>query len=331
MGIISDRTAGFESLSKITISIIILLFLMVFPLIGDTYYIHLVILSLIWAVVSSAWNLIMGYAGITSFGTLAFFSVGAYVAGVSEVSTGLSPWLGLILGGSGAAMAGFIISFPCLRVSGLYIVLVTVAFHQVVPILIKLAGKWTGGDVGLIGMPNYQLWGFNFADSRIRYYYLIFFFFLFFHFIIFKIIRSRMGKAFVALRDEEAFAESLGVDRTRYSVAVFCISSFIMGVMGSLYVHYLKVATPRILEMELFASAIMMVIIGGLGKFPGVILSAFVVTFLNELLRTAGLIRPIIFGASIIAVILLFPEGFSGLIDRFTRYMGQTFEKIRAH
>ena len=330
MGISSEGTKGYENLYKTCSGVGLLLLLLVFPLFADSYYTHLVILSLIWAVVASAWNLIMGYAGIHSFGTLAFFSVGAYAAGMVEVWGGVSPWLGLLVGGICGALAGFIIGVPCLRVKGLYIVLVTVAFHQVVPILIKLGGEWTGSDVGLMGMPQYQLFGLDFGTDKIYYYYLAFVCFILFHFIIYKIIRSNMGLAFVALRDAEHFAESLGVNRTRFNLIVFVISSFIIGVMGAIYVHYLKVATPRILELEIFAGAIMIVVVGGLGQFPGVVLSAFLVTFLNEFLRTAGLIRPILFGAIMIAVIILVPGGMGSLIDSFYRFVARLFHKPKA-
>jgi branched-chain amino acid transport system permease protein len=325
MGLNKAAARPYETIFKTGSAILLLCVLAIFPAFGDAYYIHLVILSFIWAVVGSSWNLIMGYAGIHSFGTLAFFAVGAYSAGVLEVLTGLSPWMGLILGGIGAAFAGFIIGLPCLRLKGLYIVLVTVAFHQVIPIFIKLGAKWTGGDVGLMGMPQYNFFGYTFAGSKIAYYYLAFFLFLFFNFLIYRVIRSDLGLGFVALRDSEAFAESLGVNRTRSHLITFVISSFIIGIMGALYVHYLKVATPRILEIEIFAGAIMIVVIGGLGKFPGVLVTAFLVTFLNEFLRTAGLLRPIIFGALIIAVIILLPDGVSGLIDSFYRFLTKLF------
>jgi branched-chain amino acid transport system permease protein len=97
--------------------------------------------------------------------------------------------------------------------------------------------------------------------------------------------------------------------------------------MGAFYIHYLKVATPRTLEIEIFAAAIMMVVIGGLGKFSGAILGAFFVTFIDEWLRTAGLIRPIIFGAIIIVGIMLFPAGLSGLVESFYEWMDKTLGK----
>ncbi len=300
---------------KYSILGLLLVLLGIYPLVGDPYFTHLIILSLIWAVVASAWNLIMGYAGIHSFAQLAFFSIGAYAASMLEIFFKIDPWLGLPLGGLAAAVTGLVVAFPCLRLKGLYIVLVTVAFHQIIPVFIKVAGQWTGGDVGLVGMPHYQFFGFSFAKSKVGYYYLSLFLFLFMQYAIYRVIHSKIGLAFVALRDSEAFAESLGVNRTRYNIIVFLISSFITGMMGSLYVHYLKVATPRLLELETFSESIMMVVIGGLGKFPGAVVSAFLVTFVNEFLRTAGLIRPIIFGGIIILVIIIFPEGISRLIE----------------
>jgi branched-chain amino acid transport system permease protein len=305
--------------------ILILLLLAIYPFVGDPYFTHLIILSLIWAVVASAWNLIMGYAGIHSFAQLAFFAIGAYASSMLEILAGVNPWVALPLGGLLTALTGLIIAFPCLRLKGLYIVLVTVAFHQVIPVFIKLAGDWTGGDVGLVGMPHYIFFGFNFGRSKLGYYYLAFFLFLVMQYAMYRIIHSKIGLAFVALRDAEPFAESLGVNRTKFNIVVFVISSFITGTMGTLYVHYLKVATPRLLELESFSESIMMVVVGGLGQFPGVIVGAFLVTFVNEFLRTAGLIRPIIFGGIIILVIILLPEGLSGLIRSFNDWIEKLF------
>jgi len=310
---------------KKTVAILLFLFLMSCPWFSGPYYMHLIILCLIWAVVASAWNLIMGYGGIYSFAQLAFFTVGAYGAGMAEIWLKISPWPGLLIGGLISALAGTIIAFPCLKLKGLYICLVTIAFHQVIPVFIKLGATWTGGDVGLMGMPHYQLFGLNFGSSRVYYYYLALFLFALFQYIIYRIIRSNIGLAFVALRDSEGFAESLGVNRQKFNLIVFFISAFITGLMGALYIHYLKVATPRTLEIEIFAAAIMMVVIGGLGNFSGSILGAFFVTFLDEFLRTAGPIRPIIFGAIIIVGIILFPKGLGGLVDSLFRFIEEHF------
>ena len=154
------------------IVILLLLGLLSCPWFSGPYYTHLLIISFIWAVVASAWNLIMGYAGIYSFAQLAFFTVGAYGAGLVEVWLKVSPWFGLLIGGLASAFSGIIIAFPCLRLKGLYICLVTIAFHQVIPIFIKLGAKWTGGDVGLMGMPHYHFLGYHFGDSKMGYYYL---------------------------------------------------------------------------------------------------------------------------------------------------------------
>jgi branched-chain amino acid transport system permease protein len=323
MGVIGMKGKDrYEYNFKNITSLLLLIVLFFVPFFADPYIQHLVIVCFIWGVVATAWNLIMGYAGVFSFAQLAFFSVGAYVAGLSEVYFGISPWIGLFLGGFFASLCGYFLAFPCLRLRGLYIVLVTLAFHNVIPIFIKLAGKWTGGDVGLMGMPHYNFFGFNFAGSKIGYYYLSFSAFLVFHYIMYRIIHSKTGLAFVALRDSSDFAESLGVNREKGVMQVFIISAFITGFMGALYVHYLKVATPRLLELELFITALMMMVLGGMGKFSGAIIGAFIVTFLNESLRTAASIRPILFGTAIIVVVLFFPGGLSRLVD-------QLFESLR--
>lgn len=320
--------SGEYDFRNLTAVLLLLLFCFV-PFMADEYVIHLFIVCFIWAVVASAWNLIMGFAGIFSFAQLAFFACGGYASGLVEVWFGFSPWIGIFVGGLFAALCGFILAFPCLRVKGLYIVLVTIAFHNVVPIFIKLGGDYTGADVGLMGMPHFDFFGFSFAGTKLGYYYLSFIAFLVFNFIIYRIIHSNMGLAFIALRDSDEFAESLGVNRQKYNQLVFIISAFITGFMGAIYIHYLRVATPRMLEIELFATAIMMVVIGGLGQFSGAILGAFVVTFLNEFLRTAGAVRPLLFGLIIIMVIILFPGGLKLIVDSAYRKIGRLVYRLQ--
>lgn len=332
MGIIKRNSGNrYEYDIKKLTSVFLVLLLGIIPFFVDPYIQHIIIVCFIWAVVATAWNLIMGYAGVFSFAQLGFFCLGGYSASLSEIHYGLSPWIGLFVGGSFASLFGYFLAFPCLKLKGLYIVLVTLAFHNVIPIFIKLGGEWTGGDVGLMGMPQYQFFGVDFSASRIGYYYFSLASFLIFHYVMYKIIQSKIGLAFVALRDSSEFAESLGVNRERAVMQVFIISAFITGFMGALYVHYLRVATPRLLELEIFITALMMMVLGGLGKFSGAIIGAFIVTFLNEFLRTVASLRPIAFGLTIIFVVICFPGGLSKIVDLVFEFLRRLIYGSRKH
>ena len=307
---------------------------------GNQYIMHTLIMGLIWAVVAVGWDFMMGYAGIFTFGQFAFFAIGAYASGMLTISLGMSPWLGILIGGLVASGVGIVIGIPCLRLKGAYIALVTFALHMIlVPLINSDLGRsiGTGATRGLLDIPALTVGGYSFsvADKIPWYYTLLGVAFLSF-FIIYRVTRSSVGLAFVSLRDSEPFAKSLGVDDYRYKLLVFAISAFFTGMIGAFYVHYTGLVSTRILGLDIFLIVMVMLVIGGMGRFPGAAIGAFIVTFLNELLRPLGEYRLFIFGAMVVVLVVLLPEGLMGVLfptgrvgpaDRFGRFIRQTFTR----
>jgi len=315
------RFGAFFSTKKskaIAAMVIILLILPVF--IQDPYIMNIIILSLLLAVLACSWNLICGYTGIFTFGHQAFFGIGAYVSALLSMKLGLSPWLGLLVGGVAAALIGLFIGMPCLRLRiAPYIAITTLAFSEIARIVCMNLVGLTRGELGLWGIPEFPdipLGGdlaisFSGGD-RTAYYYVILVIFLASLVLIGWMMRSYIGLAFRAIRDEQDAALSLGIDTTRFKLLAFITSSFLAGVAGSFYAHYILILTPTsVFSVGLMTEVIAVTLVGGLGTFWGPVIGAFSLTVLLEYLREFGEYRFMIYGAMLVATIMFMPKGVS--------------------
>ena len=255
---------------------------------GNARILNILSVFMIWAVVASAWDLSMGYANVWSFGHLAFFAIGGYTAAMTVAHLGLPPEAAIPLGGVVAAVVGIVIAVPCLRLAGVYIAMVTFGVHLILPTLVLWQAKWTGGDAGMFGFASAKVGRFVFSSSMPGFsFYVIFATSLVLLAVIYIVIKSPIGLAFIGLRDSEAYAKSLGVDHYKYRLMVFGISAFIAGFMGGLYTSFYGTISPRTLEISTFLLVLIMLMLGGLGRFPGAVMGAFVVTVLAEVVAAA--------------------------------------------
>jgi branched-chain amino acid transport system permease protein len=295
----------------------IFLFFVAFPLLSSNqYFLHIAILCIIWSVVASAWNLILGYAGITSFGQLAFFTIGAYTVGILNKYFAVSPWIGMFFSGIAPAVIGLLIGLICLRLRGIYILLITLGMQEIVPVFILWQTRFTGGAVGFSDMPVLSIGSFSYGMNAVPYYYTALAFGALFTFFIHRIINSSIGLAFVALRDSENFSKSLGVNDYKYKILVFIISAFITGFMGSLYGLYIRFATPSLCGWEYVVILLIAIFLGGEGKFPGEIIGTFFIITANELLQGTSELRDAALGVTVLLVVYLMPDGLLAFLSR---------------
>ncbi len=312
-----------KQFNSLIIMIIIIGILPVF-LFRNGYAMHLLIMSLIWAVVAASWDLVLGYAGIFNLGQLAFFAIGAYVSSILTINFGMSPWAGLVIAGIAAGGLGILVGLPCLKLKGIYIALMTLAFYEVVgPLIIVGRPIGTGGKGGLFPVPAFRIGNYLFnSNELVPWLYLTLIFFGVFMFAIYKMINSTFGVAFTALRDNENLAKGLGINKFVYSLLLSGAASFITGVMGAFYAHYVSMISPRMLGLDSFLFLLIMVILGGAGNFPGAAIGAFAVTFLNDALRPLDTWRLLVLGLLLVLLIMKFPKGIIGtLFDLFNRIM----------
>ena len=293
--------------------------LMGFPLVvEDPYFLHLMILSMLFATFASSWNLVTGYAGLKTFGHHAFFGIGAYASALISMKLEISPWISMWLGALIASCVGVIVAVPVLRIRSIpHIAIVTLAFAEIVRIIISNLQDFTRGELGLWGIPPFE--GFNLpifgeivfnAAQRVPYYYLILALFGFSTVLFYCLVRSKIGLAIVAIRDAQDAAESVGINLTLYKMLIFWISAFWVGVCGAFYAHYLVLLTPMAaVGIDLMILIVAMTLVGGLGTILGPIIGAFALTLGVESLRVVGEYRLVIYGALIILVIMFLPRG----------------------
>jgi branched-chain amino acid transport system permease protein len=285
---------------------------------GNLHIMNILILCLIWGVVAAAWDLIMGFAGIFTFGQVAFYVIGAYASAILTRTFGISPWLGIPAGGLITGIIGVLVGLPCLRLKGSYVALVTFAVHMILePFLKSNPGRaiGTGGPQGILSIPPLKLFGYTYDTMElVPWYFTVVFFSFISLYIIYKIIHSNWGLAFIAVRDSEVFANSIGINDFKYKLIVFGISSFLTGMIGGVYAHYVGMLSTRLLGLDLFLILMVMLVLGGMGRFPGALLGAFIAVFISEWLRPLETYRNVVFGAMVVLLVIFMPQGITGLL-----------------
>ncbi len=286
--------------------------------VGDIRFImNIMIMCLIWAVVASCWDLIMGFAGIFSFGQVAFFVMGAYCSGILAIEHGIPSVLAILLAGLFTATMGVLVGLPCLKLAGPYIALVTFGVHMALqPVLRGKIGiaLGSGGSVGLLTIPPVSLFGYTFSTANIvPTFYLTLLLSLACVSVIMFVIKSYWGVAFLALKDSQDFAMSLGISAFKYKLMVFALTSFLTGIIGAYYGHFYGVLSYRMLDLDLFSILMVMMLVGGLGHFPGSVFGAFLVVAGSELMAPLGAYRAVTMGALVVILVLALPNGVIGL------------------
>jgi branched-chain amino acid transport system permease protein len=289
--------------------------------VGDIRFImHILIMCLIWAVVASCWDVIMGFAGIFSFGQVAFFVIGAYASAILAVGFAVPTVLAILLAGLFTAAMGVLVGLPCLRLAGPYVALVTFGVHMtLMPLLRGDIGKaiGSGGSVGILTIPPINFFGYTFSSANlVPTFYLTLLLTIVCSITIMVVIRSYWGTAFLALKDSQEFASSLGVSAFKYKLMVFALTSFLTGIVGAFYGHYIGMISTRMLELDLFCTLMVMLVVGGIGHFPGAILGAIITVTANELLAPLGAYRAVTMGALVVILVLALPNGVMGFWTR---------------
>lgn len=303
--------------------VIVLVALIIVPLLSrNSYLLHVLILSMIFGIFASAWNLVTGFAGLKTFGHHAFFGIGAYCSALVAMRSGLSPWLTIWIAALMAAIAGLFIGLPILRIKSMpHVAIVTLGFAEIVRITISNLQSITRGELGLWGIPPFE--GFTLPGlgevtftpaDKVGYYYLSLCLLTLATGVITLLMRSKSGLALVAMRDAEDAAESLGVNLTRHKLLVFGVSAFLVGIAGAFFGHYIGILTPSAaVGPDLMILIIAMALVGGLGTLSGPLIGALMLTGVVELLRAFTDLRLLIYGAIIIVVVMFLPRGLATL------------------
>ncbi|MCS7127044.1 MAG: branched-chain amino acid ABC transporter permease [Thaumarchaeota archaeon] len=313
--------------------------LLVFPLITPTYYSVVAIYIFIAIISSIGLNILTGFAGQVSLGHSALMAVGAYAAAVAARYAGLQFLPAIFIGGLAAACAGFVFGAPSLRIKGFYLAISTLLAHYIIFFIIHLpsVAPLLGVPHGFI-LPDVALGPFTISGTfrNLYFYYIALGLAVFSIITAHNLMRSRIGRAFVAIRDNENAAEVLGINVYRYKLLAFTISSFYAGLAGATYVYFVRVIIPGHFELRVTIEYIAIILLGGLGRIWGSILGSFIIIILSEGIRYITVtylyvISPevsayveafklVIYGAIIIVIILTEPYGVVALLRKVKQY-----------
>lgn len=304
--------------------------LLVLPLIAPRYWIYFAGLLGINIIATHGLNIMTGYTGLLSLGHAAFVGVGAYTAALAQIHLGLPFYVTIPLAGLAAAVIGIGFGLPSLRIRGLYLVIATLAAQFILNFIFVHWQRVTNGDVGLTVQPA-TIFGYP-LNNETRSYYLVLACVVFFTLFTLNVVRSRVGRAFIAVRERDLTAEVLGVEIVWYKLVAFALGSFYAGVAGGLLAYFNQFVNPEQFGLLLSVFFLSSVIVGGMGSTLGAILGAIFMTLLPELLRESALmvggtlgfdvasilvpLRETIFGLLMVTFLILEPRGLAQLWRR---------------
>jgi branched-chain amino acid transport system permease protein len=286
--------------------------LLAFPLvIQNAYYQRIATISAIYVILASSLNLLIGYLGLFSLGHAAFYCLGAYTSALLSTRLGIPFIVCLIAGGAVAGLVGAVIGAITLRLSDIFLAFATLGLSEVLRILILNLVNFTGGPMGIAGIPAPSLGGQPF-DSRM-YYYLAVFLVLLFLFITRQLVHSNTGRTLMSIREDEAAAKSLGINTFKYKMFTMIISCFIAGVAGSFYAHFVQFISADTFNVNESINMIAMVAIGGMGTVMGPLIGAVLLTIIPEVFRFLSEYRQFLYGIALVCAIVFAPKGIIGI------------------
>lgn len=282
------------------------------------YYLHMFVMSEIYAVLAMSLALIVGFSGQVSMGHAAFYGVGAYASALISLKSGLPFWVTIWCAGAVAGLLSFVIGKMVLRLRGHFLAITTAFFGVLVTLILNNWIDLTNGPMGVPGIPRpspISLPGLTLSfETRADYYYLGLVFVGLVAFLLYRIVNSRIGNALIAIRENEELARSIGVDAMAYKVFAFTLGGALAGMAGSFYAHYILFISPVTFTIAESINLLVMIIFGGMTTLFGPVFGAVALTLLPEFLRMAGSLRLVIYGVALVIFIIWLPLGVWGTI-----------------
>ena len=278
----------------------------------------LFILALLRGAMGASFDLSAGYLGIVNFGYAAFVGLGAYTSALLMIRMGITPWIGMLIGATVAAVVGFLVGLLTLRLRGIFMACFAWFFAEALKFTYANLVDITRGYLGLHVPPFPSIGPISFITrDRLAYYHLILFLTAVTLITLYYISNTRLGLAWRAIKGNEEAAKAVGVNTTLYKTLNFAISCFFAGILGGFYAHYISVLTPDVMALPLTVEVLTVCYVGGRGTLWGSLIGGFILVLLLELLRPLLVIRLVIYGALLIAVMVLYPDGIAKLIKKY--------------
>jgi len=276
------------------------------------YVLNIAVLAGIYVILAASLNITNGYTGLFSFGHAAFYGIGAYTAAILATRLGWGFALTLPAAGVAAALVGAALALITVRLSGIFLALVTIGFQEITFLVTLNWIALTRGPMGIPGVPPPALGGYELRGNT-GYYYVILALDVLTLFVVARVATSRVGRAFVAIREDELAAQASGLPTFRLKVLAFVIATFFAGLAGAFFAHHARFVSADSFRLDETFVILTMLIVGGLGSFLGPIIGAVALVILPEVSRGLVEYRGVAYGLVLIAAILFRPQGIAGV------------------
>lgn len=285
--------------------------LIAMPWFTSDYIVGVGVTAFTFTVAAASLNLVYGYAGLLSFAQLAFWGIGGYCTALIVMDAGGSFWSGLALAAALNAVLALLVGWPALRLQRDSFVIVTLSFSLLAFLVSRDWVDLTRGPLGLPGLPAPVLFGTKLSSLHSIYWLTLGFFVLSLG-ILYAIVTSRIGRVLLAIKQNQPLALAHGVSPTPWRLFAFAVGAALTGMAGGIQVFYLKIVDPSILDFYYLQAWLIMVIIGGAGRFWGVVIAGLVMSAVPEVLRFSNELRMVIYGAILVVAVLVMPQGVAG-------------------
>ena len=301
------------------------IFFIAFPMLFSLYQIDIMTTALIYVVVALGLNIVVGLAGLLDLGYVAFFAVGAYAYALLNVHFGLGFWICLPIGGALGFLFGIILGFPVLRLRGDYLAIVTLGFGEIIRLVLENWNEFSFGPSGIANIPRPGLFGMDLSlhQNHTYLYYLMIGLTLFTIFVVRRLQDSRIGRAWMALREDEIACQAMGINKTRTKLSAFALGATWAGMGGVVFAAKTTFINPA--SFTIWESVIILccVVLGGMGSIVGVVTGALVLKLLPEYFRAFSEYRMLIFGMVLVLMMVFRPSGLISSVRRVYRFEGR--------
>lgn len=297
-----------QDMRKNTFALIILAAVaFLLPLFSNNYWIDVATMALFYVVLALGLNIVVGFTGLLDLGYAAFFAIGAYTTGILMTQFKVSFLITFLLSGIFAGLAGVLIGAPTLRLRSDYLAIVTLGFGEIIRISAKNLSI-TGSASGIFGIPRPQILGYTLSNNT-DFYYAMLILAIVTLFAVNRLGQSRIGRAWQYIREDEDAAEAMGIDRVRLKLLAYAIGAVFGGLAGALFAVKMTAIAPESFSFMQSVMILLAIVLGGLGRLPGVVLGAILVILLPEAMRDFANWRFLLFGIALVVMMLFRPQG----------------------
>jgi len=300
------------------------IFTIVFPFIFSMYQTTIMTTALIYVMLGLGLNIVVGLAGLLDLGYVAFYAVGAYAYALLNYHFGLGFWIALPIGGALGAIFGIVLGFPVLRLRGDYLAIVTLGFGEIIRIILENWNEFSFGPSGIANISRPSLFGIDLSvhDSTIYLYYIMIGLCLFTVFVVNRLQDSRIGRAWIALREDEVACQAMGIDKAKTKLTAFALGATWAGMAGVVFAAKTTFVNPASFTIWESIIVLCIVVLGGMGSIIGVIAGALVLILTPEYLRAFAEYRMLAFGTLLVVMMIFRPGGIIPNVRRVYKFEG---------